>query len=281
MDGRRCSGPAPGASPPVSVISTAACHDRRVSPPLGTLAAHGDPPRYLTFASLTKAGLPHVTTTRHCPGVTSPSEPTAPFNAEARATLAAAGLDLARVAYARQVHGAEVARATGGFAGAADVLTTTAPGVPLAIFTADCLAITAWDPEAGALAVAHVGWRGTVKGAQTAAVTALAGLGADPRRLRVAIAPAIGWCCYEVDEPVIGDFTRAYGADRLARWSRPSRPGHIMLDLWTANEDLLVEAGVVRERIENPRLCTACHPEWFYSYRKGNRGRLVTVAALP
>jgi YfiH family protein len=236
---------------------------------------------YFTFDSLAGAGLPHVTTTRHCPGVTSPSEPSAPFNADARETLAGAGLDLGRVAYARQMHGAEVARATGGFAGAVDVLTTTEPGVPLAIFTADCLAIMAWDAEAGALGVAHVGWRGTAKGAQRAMVEALRALGGEPGRLRVAIAPAIGPCCYEVDEPVIGDFTRAYGGGRLARWSRPSRAGHVMLDLWTANEDLLVDAGVDRSRIDNPRLCTACHPELLYSYRKGNRGRLVTVAGLP
>jgi YfiH family protein len=245
-----------------------------------SLRPHGDPPVYFTFESLAREGLVHVTTTRHCPGVTSPSERTGPFNADARETLARAGLDLARVAYARQVHGAEVARGTGGFAGDADVLTTTERGVPLAIFTADCLAITAWDPEAPALSVAHVGWRGTVKGAQQAAVAALRSLGADARRLRIAIAPAIGPCCYEVDEPVIGEVTRTFGAARLARWSRPSRPGHVMLDLWTANEDLLVDAGVDRARIDNPRLCTACHPELLYSYRKGNRGRLVTVAAL-
>jgi copper oxidase (laccase) domain-containing protein len=54
-----------------------------------------------------------------------------------------------------------------------------------------------------------------------------------------------------------------------------------MLDLWTANEALLVDAGVAGDRIESARLCTACHPELLYSYRKGNRGRLVTVAALP
>jgi YfiH family protein len=245
-----------------------------------SLRPHGNPPTYFTFEALAQAGLAHVTTTRHCPGVTSPSERTGPFNADARETLAAAGLDLERVAYARQVHGADVARAIGGFAGDADVLVTAERGVPLAIFTADCLAITAWDEEARALSVAHVGWRGTVKGAQQAGVTALCSLGADPPRLRVAIAPAIGPCCYEVDELVIGDFTRAFGAERLARWSRPSRPGHLMLDLWTANEDLLVDAGVDRARIDNPRLCTACHPELFYSYRKGNRGRLVTVAAL-
>ena len=245
-----------------------------------SLRAHGEPPLYFTFGSLEGAGLAHVTTTRHCPGVTSPSERTGPFNADARETLAAAGLDLARVAYARQVHGADVVRATGGYAGEADVLTTTERGVPLAIFTADCLAVIAWDAEAGALSVAHVGWRGTVKRAQQASVTALRALGAEPARLLVAIAPAIGPCCYEVDAPVVEEFTRAFGGDRLSRWSRPSRPGHVMLDLWTANEDLLVEAGVERTRIDNPRLCTACHPELLYSYRKGNRGRLVTVAAL-
>jgi YfiH family protein len=245
-----------------------------------SLRVHGEPPVYFTFESLARAGLAHVTTTRHCPGVTSPSERTGPFNADARETLAAAGLDLGRVAYARQVHGADVAQATGGFVGDADVLVTSERGVPVAIFTADCLAITAWDAEAGALSVAHVGWRGTVKGAQQAAVTALRSLRAEPARLRVAIAPAIGPCCYEVDEPVIGEFTRAFGAERFARWSRPSRPGHVMLDLWTANEDLLMDAGVERARIDNPRLCTACHPELLYSYRKGNRGRLVTVAAL-
>lgn len=246
-----------------------------------SLRAHGDPPTYFTFESLTRAGLAHVSTTRHCPGVTSPSERTGPFNADARETLAAAGLDLGRVAYARQVHGADVVRASGGFAGDADVLTTTDRGVPLAIFTADCLAIAAYDADAHALCVAHVGWRGTVKAAPQAGVTALRSLGAEPSRLHVAIAPAIGPCCYEVDEPVIAEFTRALGAARLARWSRPSRPGHVMLDLWTANEELLIDAGVDRARIDNPRLCTACNPELLYSYRKGNRGRLVTVAALP
>lgn len=246
------------------------------------LLSYGEPPVYFKFPGLAAAGLPHVSTTRHCPGVTPSSQPTAPFDVNARDTLATAGLDLARVAYARQVHGADVAATPpgGGFAGAVDVLTTTERGVPLAIFTADCLAITLWDAEAGALSVGHVGWRGTVKGAAQAAVRALVALGARAGRLRAAIAPAIGPCCYEVDEPVVGDFARAYSG-RWEAWTRPSRPGHVMLDLWAANEALLGEAGVDPARIENPRLCTACHPELLYSYRKGNRGRLVTAAALP
>jgi polyphenol oxidase len=249
---------------------------------LSRLVPHGEPPRYFTFSGLAALGLPHVTTTRHFPGVTAPSQPTAPFGDEAREALRVAGLDLGRVAYARQVHGAEVLRAPsgGGWAGAGDVLTTTERGVPLAIFTADCLALTLWDSVAHVLTVAHVGWRGTVRHATRAAVRATIDAGARAGRLHVAIGPSIGPCCYEVDEPVLRELGAAFGRQARA-WCRQGREGHAMLDLWAANEAVLAEAGVDPAQIENPRLCTACHPDLLYSYRKGNRGRLVTVAALP
>jgi polyphenol oxidase len=246
------------------------------------LIPRGEPPLYFKFPGLSRLGLPHVTTTRHCPGVAGWSDPGGPFRPELTPALAGAGLDLGRATWARQVHEAGVARGgiRGGFAGAADVLVGTEPGAPLAIFTADCLAILLWDPTARALAAAHVGWRGTVRGAGPAAVAALEELGAQPERLHAAIAPSIGPCCYEVDEPVIADFTRAYPS-RWERWVRPARSGHWMLDLWQANQDLLMDVGVDAERIENPQLCTACHPEVFFSYRKRDRGRLATIAALP
>jgi polyphenol oxidase len=252
-----------------------------VAPP-SRLVPHGEPPIYFTFSGLAALGLPHATTTRHFPGGTASSPASSPFDAQAPGALAAAGLDLGRVAYARQVHGAEALRAPtgGGWAGSGDVLTTTERGVPVAMFTADCLAITLWDSIARVLTVAHVGWRGTVRGATRAAVRAAVEAGARPGELHAAIAPSIGPCCYEVDEPVLREFGSAFGRSARA-WFRPVREGHAMLDLWAANEALLVEAGVAQALIENPRLCTACHPDLLYSYRKGNRGRLVTVAALP
>lgn len=245
------------------------------------LLGHGEPPHFFRFQGLTAAGLPHATTTRHCPGIASPATPGGPFEAAAAATLAHAKLDLARVAYARQVHGADLAAApsSGGVAGTVDGLVTTERGVPLAIFTADCLAITLWDAEAGVLALVHVGWRGTVKGAAQAAVRAATERGARPARLTGAISPSIGPCCYEVDDPVIAPLASAYRS--LAQsWFTPARPGRLMLDLWRANEMLLADAGVDPARIENPRLCTACHPDLLYSHRRRLSGRLVTVAAL-
>ena len=245
------------------------------------LVPHGEGPAYFTFAGLEALGVAHATTTRHFPGVTSPAEVTGPFTAEARGVLAGAGLELGRVAWARQVHGAAHVRvAAGGPSGAADILVTAERGLPLSIFTADCLAITLVDPVVPALAVAHAGWRGTVRDAPGEAVAALVALGARPARLRVAISPSIGPCCYEVDEPVVAEFSSAHPSS-WQRWVRPARPGHVMLDLWRANEELLAAAGVPPASIENPRACTACHPDLFYSYRKGHRGRLVTAAALP
>jgi YfiH family protein len=242
---------------------------------------HGAPARYLTFGGLDALGVPHATTTRHCPGLGPSGAPASPFGVEALAALADSGLDLRRAAWARQVHGADVADvSTGGFAGVADVLVTRARGVPLAIFTADCLAVAVVDPECPALAVAHVGWRGTARGATRAAVDAAVAAGGRGERLYAAISPSIGPCCYEVDAPVIEELRRAYGA-RWEAWTRPGRADHWMLDLWGANAALLAEAGVDPGRIENPRLCTACHPDLFYSYRKANHGRLTTIAALP
>jgi YfiH family protein len=235
------------------------------------------PARYLTFETL---GVPHATTTRHCPGIGRSGAPASPFGADAVAALAESGLDLRRAAWARQVHGAGVASVSaGGFAGTADVLVTRERALPVAIFTADCLALAVVDPEASALAVAHVGWRGTVRGATQAAVDAALGAGARGGRLRVAIAPSIGPCCYEVDAPVVDEFRRAYPR-KWEAWMRPGRPDHWMLDLWAANETILAGAGVDPERIENSRLCTACHPDLLYSYRAANHGRLATIAAL-
>lgn len=245
------------------------------------LEAPGSSPAYLTFGALGRLGLPHATTTRHCPGVSAWAEPRAPLGPEAAAALAPAGLDLRRLAWARQVHGADVARVEApGFAGAADVLVTTTPGLALAVFTADCLAVVLYAPDRPALAVAHVGWRGMVRGAPQAAVAALAAAGADPATVHAAIGPGIGPCCYEVDGPVTDAFAAAYPGMWEA-WAGPGRAGHAMLDLRAGAAALLARAGVPGDRIEDLGLCTGCRPDLLFSYRRGHRGRLVTVAALP
>ena len=243
---------------------------------------HGSPPTHLTLPALEALGLPHASTTRHCPGIAHPSEPVSPIGRETAAVLAPHGLDFTRVAYLHQVHGAMVRRVeAGGNGGEGDVLFTTTPRVPLAIFTADCLTVVLYDRAGGHLALAHVGWRGTVQSASLAAVRALAAAGTRLADLHAAIFPSIGPCCYEVDRPVIEPLRAAF-PDRWEAWVTSTRPGQWRLDLWAANEFQLVSAGVRTDRIANPRLCTGCRTDLFFSYRReGSRGRLVTIAALP
>ena len=83
---------------------------------------------------------------------------------------AAAGLDLTRGVYAQQVHSAEVRIAHAADAQppeleprfACDGFVTNEPGVPLAVFMADCLPALLHDPAAGVIGAVHCGWRGSV-----------------------------------------------------------------------------------------------------------------------
>jgi YfiH family protein len=243
---------------------------------------HGDPPTHLTLEPLEAAGVRHAFTTRHH-GNFAAAPSGRPF-AEPGPALRSLRIAGSEVRYARQVHGTACLLTDGrppGLVGEGDAIVTGTAGTPLAIFTADCLAVVVADPAQGVLGVAHAGWRGTVGGLLGRLVGSLVEpLGARPGGLVAGIGPSIGPCCYEVDEPVVGPLRAAF-ADDWRRWVRPRGPDKWSLDLWQANTDQLVAAGVPRGAIANPRLCTACRPDLFFSYRKEGRGRsLVTLALL-
>ena len=152
-------------------------------------------PPYLTSVLLERAGLPHLFTTRHFPGVASTADGGEPFTPEARPLLSGRGLAGAP-AYARQIHGAEVLVAEReGRLGEADALLTERVALPLAIFTADCLPLILYDPAGRRLAAVHAGWRGTVQSVARAAVDRLVEAGSPADGLVVAIGPSIGPCC--------------------------------------------------------------------------------------
>lgn len=102
---------------------------------------------------------------------------------------AAAGLDLTRAVYAKQVHSADVRIAHAADAQppereprfTCDGFVTNEPGVALAVFMADCLPALLHDPDAGVIGAVHCGWRGSVADILGAAVTQMCALGAHPR----------------------------------------------------------------------------------------------------
>lgn len=184
--------------------------------------------------------------------------------------LGALEVDPARVAYATQVHGATCLLPPGpGWAGTADALATRHEDLVLVVGTADCLAVLLWDATRPTIAAAHAGWRGTVAGVVPRTVQAMTALGSDPARMRAALGPRIGPCCFEVGPEV---------AERFAPDDVHSVNERTTVDLAHAVTRQLVLAGLDPASIRDLALdlpggaCTACDPARYFSHRR-DRGR--------
>lgn len=163
----------------------------------------------------------------------------------------------------------------------ADILASDDPGVALAIQVADCVPLLMADRRTGAVAAVHAGWRGTVSRAAEAAVDVLRReFGAAPEDLVVAHGPSIGACCYEVGPDLVEAFEAGGFGAQIDRWFSRGDQGALRLDLWAANRDQLLAAGVRGEDIHQSGLCTASHPEWFASYRRDGPGTGRVAAVI-
>jgi len=152
-----------------------------------------------------------------------------------------------------------------------DALVTNDPGTALVVFTADCTPILLHDPVTGAVGAIHAGWRGTASGiAVKAAQTMAAHFGADPRNIRAAIGPNIGFCCFETDEDVPNAMHQACG--KAADPYIEKRGQKYYVNLKEINALLLRRAGVAHIDISTD--CTMCQSHRFWSHRvtHGDRG---------
>jgi YfiH family protein len=183
-----------------------------------------------------------------------------------RRLCAAVGVEPERLAFSRQQHSALVHRAQSGARGEpGDGVWSDEPGVPMLAFTADCVPVAIAGEGRQALALLHVGWRGLLAG------IVAEGVGALGAAARAAVGPTIGPCCYEVGDEVAAPFRARFGSDVVVGRN---------LDLWTASERALREAGV--EKVERFDLCTSCNPELFFSHRRddGVTGRQGVIGVV-
>lgn len=176
---------------------------------------------------------------------------------------------------AYQVHGRAVTRVGADTPSRpkCDVLVTGDDQKTLLMRYADCTPVLLADTRRPAIAAVHAGWRGSAVRAAAAAVEALAEhFGSSPRDIVAGVGPAIGPCCYEVGGDVFDAF-----ADR-AHLFHGNR-----LDLWEANREALVQAGVPTEQIEVAGICTRCQSDIFFSHRANGgqpAGRFGAVMRL-
>jgi YfiH family protein len=165
-----------------------------------------------------------------------------------------------------------------------DAIVSNEPGLALAVMVADCVPILICDPVRGAAAAIHAGWRGTCARIAAIAVEAMRReFGTSPGDLVAAIGPSAGPGDYEVGDSLIAAFLDA-GHPRadVDRWFIRNGP-RPHLDLWSANSDQMIGAGVDASRIFSCGLSTVSHPGVFDSYRvAGERaGRMAGIIVVP
>lgn len=144
----------------------------------------------------------------------------------------------------------------------ADALVTRHAGVAVGVRVADCVPILIADPEGGAVAAVHAGWRGCVARILPDAIEALVALGARRDRLLAAVGPHIRVGAFEIGEEV-AEALAAYGARAVDRSG--AKPHGDLTHVVVAQ---LEDAGIDASRTDVLPGCTFTDATRFHSFRR-------------
>lgn len=167
------------------------------------------------------------------------------------------------------------------FEGGWDALVTDQPGMMVAVRTADCVPVLVRDARRRVVAAIHAGWRGAVAGIVPKTLMLMeTRFGAELGQLHVSIGPSAGACCYEVDEPVLNEVRSGF-----AWWEtvlRDHREGKARLDLKALIRRQVQDCGVDSGHVTSVNVCTICHEDLFFSYRREGKviGTMVSAIGL-
>jgi copper oxidase (laccase) domain-containing protein len=97
--------------------------------------------------------------------------------------------------------------------------------------------------------------------------------GCSSKDLLIALGPCIGSFCYEIDEKVFHSKWIPFSTSRgEGRW---------IVDLVQINIAQMKREGIKEEQISWINLCTHCHSDLFFSYRKeGRTGRQLSFIGM-
>lgn len=191
-----------------------------------------------------------------------------------RRAAQALGVTREQLYFVSQVHGTGVCELGGDEPASevtrrcADVVLSAAQGVACAVRTADCLPVLFADPRSGAVAAAHAGWRGLVRGVLAAAVRALEARQCKVSELLVAIGPHISVRGFEVSAEVAAELQAASPNAEIVRDDLGEKPH---CDLRGLARSQLTALGISAERIDDVLGCTWTDPSLFFSYRRDGK----------
>lgn len=164
-----------------------------------------------------------------------------------------------------------------------DGLITNIPGIVLCTVYADCVPLYFVDPVNRAIGLSHSGWKGTVGKIGQSTIDAMKReFGTDPADVIAAIGPSICMDCYEVSQDVALEFKDNFSSIIIEKILYKKENGKYQLDLWKANEAIMLGCGIGKENIQITDICTCCNSELLFSHRasQGKRGNLAAFLCL-
>jgi YfiH family protein len=155
-----------------------------------------------------------------------------------------------------------------------DALITNAQNLFPGILTADCLPIFVVDRKKKVIAAIHAGRQGTALHITTKVLKKIEEeFGCSSEDFLITFGPSIGPCCYEIDEKVFHPEWEPFSTSRGS--------GKWMVDLAQINIAHMKKEGIEERQISWIDLCTHCHNDLFFSYRKeGRTGRQLSFVGI-
>ncbi len=152
----------------------------------------------------------------------------------------------------------------------ADGQVTSTPGQVVVVKTADCLPVLIADTNHTLVGAVHAGWRGLTSGILKGALNCFFRRGVSPKKILVAIGPAISRENYEVGDDVVQAVLSAQfglGPVAAALSLAKGRGDRWHFDLCVAAALHLCALGVDPHHIEVIKACTMGDTQW-NSYRR-------------
>jgi YfiH family protein len=185
------------------------------------------------------------------------------------------GLKYDEVVLQRQIHSDIITYVKkGGEIGESDALITDKFDIGLAVSSADCTPVFIYDKKNKVIAGIHSGWKGTEKKIIQKTLTGLINeFNSSPENLFVYMGPSISQKNYEVGPEVAEGFNNKYFIPKGDKF---------LLDVPSANYDMLIEAGIPEKNIEKSDLCTYEMKDLLQSYRRDGlfSGRALGIIVM-
>lgn len=162
-----------------------------------------------------------------------------------------------------------------------DALVTSQKDICLCVQTADCVPILLFDPIKKVISAIHAGWRGTVKKIVEIAVQKMTdNYGSSQENILALIGPSIGPDVYEVGDEVVKQVRE--NIPNAGKTLYKNSKGKSHFNLWDANRQLLLNAGIKSKNIETAGECSFTENTKYFSARRDgvDTGRMVSGIML-